>query len=127
MPVATEGRPASAPYPPVDPGEVILFSDFQCPFCRQFAQPIRELQTQGVPGIRTTVAFKHFPLSFHPDSQLAHQAVLAAGEQGKFWEMHDLLFANQSALKREHLLDYAKKLGLELERFRKDLDSDGLK
>src|SRR5207249_8287553 len=52
---------------------------------------------------------------------------LASGEQGKFWEMHDLLFANQSALQRDNLLRYAEKLGLDLDRFRKDLDSDRLK
>src|SRR6266700_6068161 len=114
MQVSAQGPPTSVLYTPVEQVEVVVFSDFQCPFCRQFAQPIRDLQTQGIPGLRTTIAFKHFPLSFHPDSQLAHQAALAAGEQGKSWEMHDLLFANQSALKRENLVEYAKKLALDL-------------
>ena len=112
---------------PVAPVEVVVYSDFQCPFCKQFAQPIRELQAKGVEGVPTKVTFKNFPLPFHSDAQLAHQAALAAGEQGKFWEMHDLLFANQSALKREGLLRYAEKLGLDMNRFRKDLDSDRVK
>src|SRR4051812_45256214 len=78
---------------------VEVFSDFQCPFCGQFAAPVRELESKGVEGITMEVTFRHFPLSFHADAQLAHQAAVAAGNQGKFWEMHDLMFANQSALK----------------------------
>jgi protein-disulfide isomerase len=107
--------------------EVILYSDFQCPFCRQFSEPFRELQTKGIEGIETKVQFKNFPLSIHSNAQLAHQAAMAAREQGKFWEMHDLLFANQSAVKREDLMAYAKKLGLNLARFTKDMDSDRIK
>ncbi|HXJ44022.1 MAG TPA: DsbA family protein, partial [Bryobacteraceae bacterium] len=104
-----------------------MFSDFQCPYCRQFAQPIRELMAQGVDGARTTVTFKNFPLGFHADAQLSAQAALAAKEQGKFWEMHDLIFSNQSAIKRDDLLGYAKKLGLDMARFAKDLDSERIK
>src|SRR5581483_8850432 len=107
--------------------EIVLFSDFQCPYCRQISQPIRDLMTKGVEGLQTKVTFKEFPLSFHANAQLAAQAALAAGEQGKFWEMHDLLFANQSALKREDLLANAKKLGLDMDRFTKDIDSERLK
>jgi protein-disulfide isomerase len=112
---------------PVDHVEIIVFSDFQCPFCAQFAPSIRELETKGIEGTATTVQFRNFPLSFHSDAQLAAQAALAAKEQGKFWEMHDLLFANQAALGRTDLLRYAAKLKLNLDRFRKDLDSDRLK
>jgi len=104
--------------------EIVVFSDFQCPFCRKIAQPIRELQAKGVEGVSTTVTFRDFPLPFHADSQLAHQAAFAAREQGKFWEMHDLIFANQTAIKRDDLLRYAGQLGLNMERFRRDLDSD---
>ena len=106
---------------------VDLFSDFECPYCAQLAQPFHELQSKGVDGVRMSVRFRHFPLSFHANARLAHQAALAASEQGKFWEMHDLLFANQSALKRDNLLSYAKTLGLDLDRFGRDLDSDKLK
>jgi len=104
-----------------------VFSDFQCPYCKLFASAVREVQNKGVEGIKTKVEFRSFPLGFHPFAQLAAQAALAAGEQGKFWEMHDLLFANQSALGRDDLLRDAQKLGLDMDRFRRDLDSDRLK
>lgn len=107
--------------------EIIVFSDFQCPFCAQFAPAIRKMQLGGVEGAAITVQFKQFPLSIHTDAQLTAQAALAAKEQGKFWEMHDLLFANQAAMKRDDLLRYAAKLRLNLERFRKDLDSDRIR
>src|ERR1041385_757477 len=51
---------------PMERVEIVVFSDFQCPFCAQFAQPIRELQSKGIEGIQTSVEFKHFPLSIHP-------------------------------------------------------------
>ena len=104
--------------------EILVFSDFQCPFCAHFATAVRDVQAKGVPGVPTTVKFKHFPLSIHPAALLAHQAAVAAAEQGKFWEMHDLLFAHQAAVTRENLLSYAKSLKLDLDRFRRDLDSD---
>jgi protein-disulfide isomerase len=113
--------------PPAAPVEIVLFSDFQCPFCQQFSQPFRQLQTKGIDGIQTKIQFKNYPLSIHPNAQLAHQAAMAAREQGKFWEMHDLLFANQAAVKREDLLSYAKKLGINVARFTKDMDSDRIK
>src|SRR5262245_51378366 len=93
--------------------DMTVYSDFQCPFCAQFAKPFRELQTKGIDEVDITVTFKHFPLSIHPDAQLAHQAAEAAKAQGKFWEMHDLLFANQRRVQREDLLGYAKQLGLD--------------
>ncbi len=119
-------QPATPPTP-AEGYEIVLFSDFQCPYCRQFSQPIRDLMTKGVDGVHAKVTFKQFPLSFHPDAQLAAQAAQAAKEQDKFWEMHDLLFANQSAIKRDDLVEYAKRLGLDMVRFKKDLDSDGVK
>jgi len=67
--------------------------------------------------------FKHFPLSLHSDAALAHQAALAAGDQGKFWEMHGLLFKNQTALKRGNLITYAVQLGLDREKFIAAIDS----
>jgi protein-disulfide isomerase len=105
------------------PIKIEVFSDFQCGYCRQFAPAIRELETKGVSGVPTKIVFKHFPLNFHPDAPLAHQAALAAREQGKFWKMHDLLFANQTALKRPNLIAFAQKLGLDMVRFQRDLTS----
>src|SRR5580704_2305002 len=75
-----------------------VFSDFQCPYCKMFATAVREIESKGIEGMNTKVEFRNFPLGFHPFAQLAAQAATAAGEQGKFWEMHDLLFANQKAL-----------------------------
>jgi protein-disulfide isomerase len=69
------------------------------------------------------VAFKHQPLPNHPNAKLAAAASLAAHEQGKFWEFHDLLFANQRQLDRASLEGYAKQLGLNEARFKAALDS----
>jgi protein-disulfide isomerase len=106
--------------------QIVLFSDFQCPFCAGLAKPVRELQTNGVDGVPIVVTFKHFPLDMHSRAPLAHQAALAAGEQGKFWEMHDLLFANQQKAQRDDFVRYAVQLGLDANRFRADLDDERL-
>jgi len=104
-----------------------VFSDFQCPYCKAFAPTVATAESLGLPHLETRVRFRYFPLSFHPDAQIAAQAAAAAERQGKFWEMHDFLFAHQSALKRDDLLKYAAELKLDMERFRKDLDSDAVK
>ena len=118
---------ATVPSSIAAPAEIVIYSDFQCPFCRQFAAPTRELRVNGLNGRPMTVTFKHFPLPFHRNAQLAHRAAEAAKAQGKFWEMHDLLFANQAHLGRADLLAYASTLGLDLTRFEKDLDSETTK
>ncbi len=123
--LATPTPAAEAPKPP--DVTIQIYSDFQCPYCRMFAPAARELETKGVEGIRTKVEFKNFPLGFHPFAQLAAQAAEAARQQGKFWEMHDLLFANQNALAREDLLKHAETLKLDMPRFRRDLDSEAIK
>jgi protein-disulfide isomerase len=70
---------------------------------------------------KVRLVFKHQPLPFHKDAKLAAQAVVAAGAQGKYWEMHDLLFANNRALKPDDLESYARQLGLDMAGFRADL------
>lgn len=112
---------------PTNTVTIQVFSDFQCPFCAQFATTIRAMQKTQIQGVSVVIEFKHFPLSFHPDAMLAAQASLAAKEQGKFWEMHDLLFANQRNLQRSSLLRFAQDLKLDPDRFQKDLDSERLK
>src|SRR5438132_3144146 len=107
-PTKTADAPAAAP----DRVEIVLYSDFQCPFCAQIAPAIREIQTKGIDGVEPTIAFKNFPLVIHSNAQLAHQAAMAAKEQGKFWEMHDLLFTNQQRAQRSDLIGYAKQLKL---------------
>lgn len=121
------GVGAAQPAPSTKTVTIQVFSDFQCPFCAQFATTIRSMQKTPIPGASIVIEFKHFPLSFHPDARLAAQASLAAKEQGKFWEMHDLLFANRMNLQRSSLLRFAQELGLDLDRFRQDLDSERLK
>jgi protein-disulfide isomerase len=112
--------PVSAKGPASAPVSVVEFADFECPFCGKVAPVVRELIQAYPDEIR--FVFKHDPLSSHPHSRQAHEAALAAGAQGKFWEMHDLLFANQARLTHEDLLRYAQQLGLNLAIFRRALD-----
>ena len=104
------------------PITIVEFSDFQCPFCAR-ALPIVKQVLDAYPG-QVRWIFKNYPLDFHTASPLAHRAAIAAHQQGKFWEMHDLLFGNQHALGREDLLRYARQLNLDMERFQADLDND---
>jgi protein-disulfide isomerase len=107
------------------PVTIIEFSDLQCPFCASVTPTLRELMKQYPDQVRWV--FKNFPLDFHADSPLAHAAALAAERQGKFWEMHDLIFANQHTLKRDNLLAEARSLNLDMGRFTADLDSADVK
>jgi protein-disulfide isomerase len=119
----TAGPTLPPPAAGVTPVEIVVFSDFQCPFCARFAQPLRALQKSGASGVPVHVTFRHFPLPFHPKARLAHQAAAAAGAQGRFWEMHDLLFADQERADRADLIGYARLLHLDLPRFERDMDS----
>jgi protein-disulfide isomerase len=124
MPVSAIKAAASAQVRGTDqaPVTIVEFSDFQCPFCKSAIPVLQELMRQYPGGVRWV--FKNYPLDFHPDSLLAHKAALAAGEQGKFWEMHDLIFANQGTIKRDDLLQRASQLGLDMKRFGADLDGN---
>lgn len=79
---------------------------------------------QEVYGDNVRLVWKHFPLpSLHPDAPAAHIASVAAQKQGKFWEFHDRLFANQRNMKRDALLGHARELGLDMDRFESDMAS----
>lgn len=104
---------------------IVEFSDLQCPYCARISPTLKRL-LQLYPG-QIRWVFKHFPLRIHPDAPLAHEAALAAHEQGKFWEMHDLLLSNQGRLKRDDLMRYARRLELDLPTFATDLDSRRLR
>ena len=104
------------------PVTIVVFTDFQCPFCAKAETTMHELTAKY--GNRVRIAFKNNPLPFHEAARLASRAALAAGEQGKFWEYHDVLFAHQDALGREALLGYAKDLGLDVARFQSAMDAD---
>ena len=101
--------------PATAPIEIIEFSDFQCPYCSRANTTVEQVIKHY--GDKVSVVFRHFPLSFHKEAHLAHQGSECAGEQGKFWEYHDLLFANQQALKPADLINYATQLGLNVEAF----------
>ncbi len=103
------------------PVTIVEFSDFQCPFCRRVTPTLARIEKEY--GDRVRVVWKHFPLPFHRDAMLAHKAAVAAGRQGKFWEMHDLIFENQKSLDLETLKAHAARLGLDVDRFVADLES----
>jgi protein-disulfide isomerase len=103
------------------PVTIVEFSDFQCPFCRRAVKPIEDLLAARPSEVR--LVYRNFPLDFHQFSEQAHEAALAAGAQGKFWPMHDLIFANQSQLQRADLLRYAAQLKLDVSAFERALDS----
>lgn len=104
---------------------IIEFSDFQCPYCKRGADTMAEVMKAYPKDVK--VAFKNLPLPFHKDARPAAQAALAAGKQGKFWEMHDALFENQRSLSKEFYLAKAKELGLNVDQFTKDMESDEIK
>ena len=100
---------------------IVEWSDFQCPFCGRVEPTLAQLMTAYGKDVR--IAFKELPMSFHNNAHAAAEAALAAKAQGKFWEMHDLMFKNQQALDRPSLEKYAAQVGLNVEKFKADLDS----
>jgi protein-disulfide isomerase len=99
---------------------ILVFSDFESFPCARSATVLSGLlaQTKDV-----RLIFKHAPAASNPNALLAHEASLAAGAQGKFWEMHDVLFENQTNLSRPDLLEHAKALDLNLPAFQQALDN----
>jgi len=104
---------------------LIEFSDFQCPFCGRVTPTIKKIKDTY--GDQVRVVFKHLPLSIHPKAPAAHAAAEAAHQQGKFWEMHDQIFANQRAMSPEQYEKYAQSLGLDVAQFDKDRNAPQLK
>jgi Na+/H+ antiporter NhaA len=102
------------------PVTVVEYGDFECPYCGRAEPIVRELLAD-FGDVR--YVWRHLPLSdVHPHAQLAAEASEAAADQGAFWEMHDLLLDHQDDLRPQDLVTYAERLGLDLERFRDDLD-----
>jgi protein-disulfide isomerase len=101
------------------PLTLVEFSDYQCPFCRRFVETtLPELKRDYIDTGKLRYVFRDFPLDqLHPQARKAAEAARCAGEQGKFWEMHDLLFRNQKALQLEALTGYARQLGLQAPAF----------
>jgi NhaA family Na+:H+ antiporter len=106
------------------------FGDFQCPPCGRLAGPIKQLEHDFDPHLR--VIFHHFPLATHQHARTAAIAAEAAGVQGHFWEMHDLLYREQDVWSKatdvQSLFNsYAGLLGLNVEKFKKDMESENVK
>jgi protein-disulfide isomerase len=105
------------------PVTVVEYGDFECPTCKQ-AAPSLQLLLSRFPG-QVRIVFRHFPLeAVHPHALCAAEAAEVAGGQGKFWEMHDLLFANQLHLKAQQLRNYAEQLHLDLARYTAEMDDE---
>lgn len=104
---------------------IIEFSDFQCPYCSRANNTVEQVLKEYKGKVR--VAFKNLPLPFHNEADPAARAALAAGKQGKFWEMHDALFENQRKLSTQFYMDKAKALGLNVDTFKKDMESADVK
>ncbi len=102
------------------PLTLVEYGDYQCPDCGRLFAELENLQNELALTLR--IAFRHYPLSgIHRQAQLAAEAAEAASAQGRFWDMHDLLFRNQSALKKKNLARYAEQLGLDKKRFNEEL------
>ena len=105
---------------PRRPVTIVEFSDFQCPFCARATPLIADVLKKYPKGVH--FVYKQFPLPMHPMARPAAQASIAAQEQGKFWEMHDVLFDNQPSLDVAKFPEYAKQAGLDVARFKNDLE-----
>jgi protein-disulfide isomerase len=104
------------------PVTLVEYGDYECPYCGM-AHPIVQRAQQTL-GNQLRFVFRNFPLAeAHPHARLAAQAAEAAGTQGKFWEMHEMLFEHQDALEPNDVLGYAQALGLDVERFTHELES----
>ncbi|MDY6781373.1 MAG: DsbA family protein [Cyanobacteriota bacterium] len=102
---------------------LLIFSDFQCPYCARVDETLEKFMKQY--GDRVTLAYKHLPLAeIHPQALPAAFSAWAAGQQGKFWEFHDALFAHTSELGEPLYQKTAKRLGLDLEQFDRDRSSN---
>jgi len=124
-------------YVPVDDGDptkgaseeealvtFVEFSDFQCPFCNKAMPTLDKLRENY--GDKVRFVFKHRPLKFHKKAEPAAKAAYAAKQQGKFWEIHGLMFENQKKIKNgdEPFVGFAEELGLNVEQFKKDMNSE---
>ncbi len=123
VPIPTAGSPVMG----AAGGRVTLveFSDFQCPYCARAVARINAILQAYPRDVR--LVFKQFPLDSHPQAQISAQAALAAQKQGKFWQMHDTMFAHRNELSRRAILGWAASLGMDVKKFEADLDSDAVK
>jgi protein-disulfide isomerase len=117
--IRLEGAPVRGPA--AAPVTIVEFSDYECPHCGRAAPILRDMEREFEGRVR--VIHMNFPLSMHIHAVPAARAAIAAGRQNKFWEYHDLLFQNQAALEPANLERYATQVGIDLARFRADMQS----
>ena len=112
--VKTDGYPSLGPKSA--PVTLVLFSDFQCPYCRGAGNTLKEIANYY--GDKVRLVFRQFPLKIHANAERAAEASLCADDQKRFWEMHDRLFENQEELTEENILAQALQLELDMEKFK---------
>lgn len=107
------------------PITIVEFSDYQCPYCRKhFTGAFATLKTTYIDAGKVRYFFRDFPIdSIHPYARKAAEAAHCAGDQGKFWEMHDVMFQNQGALMQDNLKGFARNMKLDLDGFNVCLDN----
>lgn len=104
---------------PNAPVNIVIFSDFQCPYCSKLGPTFDEILKKNPETVK--ISFKHFPIRGHAQAMPAGLAAIAAQKQGKFWQYHDLLFQNMRDLKPEKYLELATSIGLDMDQFKKDM------
>lgn len=120
LPISTEDHVLGNPHAPAT---VVEYGDFECPTCKQAAPSVKLLLKRF--ENRVLFAYRHFPQeAIHPHALRAAEAAECAGAEGRFWAMHDLLFANQPHLDDKHLFAYAERLGLDHARFTAEMDDE---
>lgn len=106
--------------------QILKYSDYQCPACKVYIPLQEELKREF--GDKVQIEYRHFPLSGHRFADLAARSTEAARKQGKFTEMHDLIFQYQEVWSRgdahDHFMDFAREIGLDIDQFEADLESD---
>ena len=106
------------------PVVLVSFEDYQCLFCkRAFDETLPQLKSEYIDTGKVKYVYRDYPLSFHPDAQKSAEAAECVNDQGKYWEMHDLIFNNQQSLSVSSLKQYASQLGLDSTKFNSCLDS----
>ncbi len=123
VPIPTLGSPMMGPANA--PITLVEFSDFQCPYCSKAVTEINATLKAYPNDVR--LIFKQYPLDSHPAAAISAAASLAAHAQGKFWPMHDVMFANRQRLSRQAILGWAKDIGLDMKHFTADLDSESIR
>jgi protein-disulfide isomerase len=106
--------------PRAAPVTLVEYGDYECPYCGKAYYVVKDLEQRA--GDLMRFVFRNFPLTtVHPHAERAAEAAEAAGAQGKFWEMHDILFENRQALEDEDLMKYAALVGIDIPRFVREM------